>query len=234
MNILQNLLFLNNFAHALYINFIKGDRYILLLKGLGVTLEITFFAIILGIILGFIIAFMNLSESKLFKGIATVYITVIRGTPIVVQLLIIYFIVFGSVDIPKVVVAIIAFGINSGAYVAEIVRAGILAVDQGQMEAGRSLGLSYILTMRYIIIPQAIKNVLPALANEFIVLLKETAIVGYIALVDLTKAADFIRSRTFDAYLPLLSVAAIYLIIVLGLTKLFGKLEGRLRQGDSR
>lgn len=236
---LFNMLILENLQRAFYFNFIKGDRYLLLIKGLLVTLEVTFFAIILGIIIGFIMAFMKLSDKKifginLFNIISSTYINIIRGTPVVVQLLIIYYIIFGSVDIPKVLVAIAAFGINSGAYIAEIIRAGILAVDKGQTEAGRSLGFSYASTMRYIIIPQAIKNILPALANEFIVLLKETAIVGYIALEDLTKGGDIIRSRTFDPYLPLLTVAAIYLAITTMLSKAFSKVEGRLRQGDSR
>jgi His/Glu/Gln/Arg/opine family amino acid ABC transporter permease subunit len=210
-----------------------------IIKGLFITIEVTFFAIILGIIIGFIIALAKLSNFKignikLLNILASAYVDVIRGTPAVVQLLIIYYIIFGSVSISKVAVAVIAFGINSGAYVAEIIRAGILAVDRGQMEAGRSLGLSYGATMRYIIIPQAIKNILPALVNEFIVLLKETAIVGYIALEDLTKAGDIIRSRTFDAYMPLLTVAFIYLLLTTALSKLLGQLERRLRQGDSR
>jgi len=231
---MSTLFFFNRFADAFYLNFIKENRYMLLVNGLGITLKVTFFAIILGIIIGFIIALLKISSFKLFNIIATVYIDIIRGTPAVVQLLIMYFIVFGSVHVSKVLVAVIAFGINSGAYVAEIVRAGILAVDKGQMEAGRSLGLSYASTMRYIIIPQAVKNILPALVNEFIVLLKETAIVGYIALEDLTKGGDIIRSRTYDAYMPLLTVALIYFILTTILSKLLAGLERRMRQGDSR
>nr|WP_094549179.1 amino acid ABC transporter permease [Petroclostridium xylanilyticum] len=229
---------MDGFKEAFILNFVKENRYMFIVKGLFVTIEVTFFAIILGIIIGFILALAKLSNFKIGKikilsVLASTYIDVIRGTPAVVQLLIIYYIIFGSIDIPKVTVAVIAFGINSGAYVAEIVRAGILAVDKGQMEAGRSLGFSYGATMRYIIMPQAIKNILPALVNEFIVLLKETAIVGYIALEDLTKGGDIIRSRTFDPYMPLLTVAVIYLILTTVLSKLLGKLERRMRQGDS-
>jgi len=225
-------LVLDEFSHKLYLNFIAENRYKMFINGLGITLQVTFFAIILGILIGFVLALAKLSKFKAFNGLASVYIDVIRGTPVVVQLLIMYFIIFGSVDVSKILVAVIAFGINSGAYVAEIVRAGILAVDRGQMEAGRSLGLSYGATMWYIIIPQAVKNILPALVNEFIVLLKETAIVGYIALEDLTKAGDIIRSRTYDPYVPLLSVAIIYFIITTILSKFLARLERRLRQGD--
>ncbi|MBQ1351417.1 MAG: amino acid ABC transporter permease, partial [Oscillospiraceae bacterium] len=158
--------------------------------------------------------------------------TVIRGTPVVVQLLIMYFVIFASVKIDKSLVAIIAFGINSGAYVAEIVRSGIMSIDKGQMEAGRSLGFNYVQTMRHIILPQAVKNVIPALGNEFIVLLKETSICGYIALQDLTKGGDIIRGRTFDAFMPLIAVALIYLIMVMILSKLVTTLERRLRSSD--
>ena len=156
----------------------------------------------------------------------------IRGTPVVVQLLIIYFVIFGSVNIEKVPVAIMAFGLNSGAYVAEIFRSGIMSIDAGQFEAGRSLGFNYVQTMRYIIMPQAFKNVLPALGNEFIVLLKETSVAGYIALQDLTKGGDIIRSRTYDAFMPLIAVALIYLAMVLIFTKLVNMLERRLRNSD--
>ncbi|HHW30636.1 MAG TPA: amino acid ABC transporter permease [Clostridiaceae bacterium] len=225
--------FLQGFKEAFELNFISENRYMFIINGLITTIQITFFAIILGIIIGFVLALGKLSKYKLFNIISTVYVDIIRGTPAVVQLLIIYYIIFGSVDISKIIVAVIAFGVNSGAYVAEIFRAGILAVDKGQMEAGRSLGLSYGATMRYIILPQAIKNILPALVNEFIVLLKETAIAGYIAIEDLTKGGDVIRSRTFDPYMPLLTVALIYLIITTMLSKLLSKLERRLRQGDS-
>ena len=163
--------------------------------------------------------------------IAKIYLTVIRGTPVVVQLMLIYYVILVSVD-SKILVASLAFGINSGAYVAEIVRSGIMSIDKGQFEAGRSLGLSYTQTMTKIVIPQALKNVLPALANEFIVLLKETSVSGYVALQDLTKAGDLIRSRTYSAFMPLIAVALIYLVLVLFFTKLVGILERRLRNSD--
>lgn len=219
---------------------IVGNRYKLLINGLGVTLQITFFAALFGYALGLILAFAKLNDKstgifKVFYAISSAYVDIIRGTPSVVQLLIIYHIVFGGIkNISPVVIAIIAFSINSSAYVAEIFRGGILAVDKGQTEAGISLGLSKIQTMRYIIIPQALKNAFPSLANEFIVLMKETAIVGYVALQDLTKAGDFIISRTFNAFIPLITVAAIYFIIIKILTKLFNRIEGRLRQSDTR
>ena len=169
---------------------------------------------------------------KLLNLICQIYITVIRGTPVVVQLLIIYFVIFATVDIEKWIIAAIAFGINSGAYVAEIFRSGIMAVDNGQFEAGRSLGFNYRQTMIYIIMPQAFKNVLPALGNEFIVLLKETSVAGYIALQDLTKGGDIIRSRTYDALMPLMAVAIIYLVMVMIFSKLVSMLERRLRNSD--
>jgi len=224
---------------ALYQNLIYKDRWLYLLKGLGVTIEVTFFAIILGTILGVILAIMRLSNFRLLRirileKIASFYITIIRGTPMMIQLLIIYFVVFASVDIDKVIVAVIAFGMNSAAYVAEIVRGGILSVDKGQMEAGRSLGMSYSQTMIRIIMPQAIKNALPTYTSEFIVLIKETAIVGYIALEDLTKVGDVIRSRTYDAFIPLITVALIYLLLTGILAKLFMRLERRLRKSDLR
>lgn len=221
-----------------YHNIIYQDRWLQLLKGLGITLEITVFAIILGTVLGIILAIMRISAFKIgrvriLEKISTFYITIIRGTPVMVQLLIIYFVVFASVDIDKVIVAVIAFGLNSAAYVAEIIRGGILAVDKGQMEAGRSLGLSYTQAMTSIVMPQAIKNAMPAYASEFIVLIKETAIVGYIALEDLTKVGDIIRSRTYDAFVPLITVALVYLLITGILAKLFTKLERRLRKSDN-
>ena len=209
-----------------------------MVDGLAVTLEITFFAVIIGIILGFVVAIIRSTydktgKLKILNFICNVYLTVIRGTPVVVQLMIIYFIIFGSSrDISKVLVGITAFGINSGAYVAEIVRSGIMSVDNGQFEAGRSLGFSYIQTMRYIILPQAFKNVLPALGNEFILLLKETSVSGYIATQDLTKAADIIKSRSYDVYTPLLTVAAIYLILVMTFSKLLEIMERRLRSSE--
>lgn len=224
----------NNFGHKFYINFIKESRYTLITDGLLLTLEIAICAIILGVLIGFIVASMRLTKSKVLNAIAYTYIDIIRGTPAVTQLLIINFVVFASVDVAKELIAIIAFGINSGGYVAEIIRAGILSVDKGQTEAGRSLGLSGRSTMAYIIIPQAVKNILPALANEFIVLIKETAIVGYIALNDLTRGGDIIRGLTYDAFMPLIATAIIYFTIIKILSILLGKLENRLRKSDAR
>ncbi|HHW94102.1 MAG TPA: amino acid ABC transporter permease [Clostridiaceae bacterium] len=222
-----------------YNDFIVDNRWKWLLEGLGVTLQITFMATLLGIIIGLLLALVKVSQfhgrkipvlSQLVDG----YVLVIRGTPIVVQLLIIYYVIFASVAIDKVVVAALAFGLNSGAYVAEIFRAGIQSVDSGQMEAGRSLGLGYGMSMRKIILPQAIKNTLPALFNELITLLKETAVAGYIAVADLTRAGDLIRARTFDPLLPLLAVALIYLVIVALLTRVMRLLERRLARSDHR
>ena len=219
------------------LNFIKDDRWMYIADGLKVTLLVTFFAVIVGIILGFLVAVVRSTydktgKLKLLNILCQVYLTVIRGTPVVVQLLIIYFVIFGSVNIDKIFVAVMAFGLNSGAYVAEIFRSGIMSIDGGQFEAGRSLGFNYVQTMRYIVMPQAFKNVLPALGNEFIVLLKETSVAGYIALQDLTKGGDIIRSRTYDAYMPLIAVAIIYLVMVLIFTKLVNMLERRLRSSD--
>ena len=212
--------------------FVKADRWRYLLKGLGVTLEVAIAAILLGLIIGFVVAIVRSSHDKYGKfgflnAIAKVYLTIIRGTPMVVQLLICYFIILKSLD--KLFVAILAFGINSGAYQAEIMRAGIMSIDPGQMEAGRALGLSYWRTMLKVILPQAIRNVLPALGNEFIVLMKDTSIVGYIALIDLAKGGDIIRSQTYSVYTPYLTVAAIYLVLVMTMTWLLGILERHLR-----
>ena len=226
-----------NFVDTFYLNFIAEERWKYLTGGLQNTLIITFFACLLGIVLGFLVSMIRVTyertgKMKLPNAICTLYLTVIRGTPVVLQLLIIYFVVFGSVRIDKILVAVLAFGINSGAYVAEIFRSGIMAVEQGQMEAGRSLGFNYRQTMWYIIMPQALKNVLPALCNEFIALLKETSVSGYLAIQDLTKGGDIIRSQTWSAYMPLLAVAAIYLAIVLIFTRLTKILERRLRQSE--
>lgn len=220
-----------------YENFIEDNRWEYILDGLGVTLQVTFFAVIIGIVIGFLIAIIRSTydktgKLKILNFICKIYLTVIRGTPVVVQLLIIYFVIFGSADISKVLVAIMAFGFNSGAYVAEIFRSGIMSIDNGQFEAGRSLGFNYVQTMIHIIMPQAFKNVLPALGNEFIVLLKETSVSGYIALQDLTKGGDIIRSRTYDAFMPLIAVALIYLVMVMIFTKLVNMLERRLRNSD--
>ena len=228
---------INDFRVKFINNFITDNRWKYLLNGLGITLEVTFFSALIGIFIGFIIAIIRSTHDKTGKmkipdTLCKLYITVIRGTPVVVQLLIIYFVVFASVNVDKVIAAIIAFGINSGAYVAEIVRSGIMSIDTGQMEAGRSLGLNYFQTMYYIILPQAFKNVLPALANEFIVLLKETSISGYIALQDLAKGGDIIRGRTYDAFMPLIAVALIYLFMVVLLSKGVEIMERRLRSSD--
>lgn len=228
---------LQMFQDKFYQNFIKDNNWKYIVDGLGVTLQVTFFAVIIGIVLGFLVAIVRSTydktgKLKLLNILCKVYLTVIRGTPVVVQLLIIYFGIFASVDINKVVVAIMAFGLNSGAYVAEIFRSGIMSIDEGQFEAGRSLGFSYAQTMIYIIMPQAFKNVLPALGNEFIVLLKETSVSGYIALQDLTKGGDIIRSRTWSAMFPLVAVALIYLVMVMIFTKLVNILERRLRNSD--
>lgn len=218
--------------------FITGDRWKLYLEGLGVTLQIAVFAAIVGVLIGTVVAFMKLSVRKdgkrtILAVIANIYIDIIRGTPSVLQLMIIWFILLADAR-NGVAVAVLSFGINSGAYVAEIIRAGILAVDKGQMEAGRSLGLSKAQTMIYIIIPQAVKNVLPPMGNEFIVLLKETAIVGYVSLTDLTRAANQIASRTYEAFMPLIGAAVIYFIVIKILTILLGLLERRLRKSDNR
>ena len=219
------------------LNFIEDNRWKYIVDGLKITLIVTIFAVLIGVLLGFLIAIVRTTHDKtgklkILNAICKVYLTVIRGTPVVVQLMIIYFIIFGSVDISKVLVAIIAFGINSGAYVAEIFRSGIMSIDNGQFEAGRSLGFNYAQTMMYIIMPQAFKNVLPTLCNEFISLLKETSVSGYIALQDLTKRGDIIQSRTYDAFMPLIAVALIYLAMVMIFTKLVSLLERRLRNSD--
>ena len=228
---------MDNFTASFYQNFIEDDRWKYITDGLFNTLRITFFAVLIGIFLGFLIAVVRSTYDKthrlgVLNALCKVYLTVIRGTPVLVQLLIIYFVVFGSVKIDKTLVAVIAFGINSGAYVAEIFRSGIMSIDNGQFEAGRSLGFNYPQTMFYIVMPQAFKNVLPALGNEFIVLLKETSVAGYIALQDLTKGGDIIRSRTYDALMPLMAVAIIYLVMVMIFSKLVSMLERRLRNSD--
>ena len=218
-------------------DFLTDNRYQFILTGLKNTLIIAACAALIGIVIGFLVAVVRSSHDKtgnlkILNAICTVYLTIIRGTPSMVQLLIIYYIIFGSMNISKLLVAILAFGINSGAYVAEIFRSGIMSIDNGQFEAARSLGLTYRQTMLSVILPQAFKNVLPALANEFIVLLKETSISGYIGLTDLTRGGDIIRSITYDAFLPLLGVAFIYLVLVVILSALVKKLERRLRSNE--
>lgn len=230
-----------SFWDSFYQNIIYADRWKQLLSGLGVTLELTLGAIAIGTVLGVILAFMKMTKGKIFGflpgGIlripAKVYIEIIRGTPTTVQLLIMYFVVFASSD-EKVLVAMLAFGLNSAAYVAEIVRAGVESVNIGQIEAGRSLGFSKLQTTMRIVLPQAIKSVLPTYTSEFIVLLKETSIAGYVAINDLTKVANTIISRTFDAFFPLITAAVIYFVMTFTLSKIFGRLERRLRQSDIR
>ena len=222
------------FLWDLWFNLINASRYRMIIDGLLITLQIAAFGVLIGIVLGFVLSLMKLSRFAPLRAIATVYISVIRGIPLVVQLLIWYFVILTGPGISIIFVCVITFGTNSGAYVAEIFRAGILSVDKGQTEAGRSLGLGSIKTMRLIVFPQAIKNALPSLCNEFIILFKDTAIVGFIGVMDMRRAADHITSRTFNAFIPLISVALIYLVIVLVLTWLLGKLERRLRKSDSR
>ena len=218
---------------SFYNTVIYDNRYMYILEGLLNTIIIAFFAVILGIVIGVLVAIVrnyhdNSGKLKLLNMLGKIYVNVIRGTPVVLQLMIIYYVIFKSVYISIVLVGVLAFGINSGAYVAEIIRAGIESIDKGQMEAGYSLGLSYSKTMRYIILPQAIKNILPALGNEFITLLKETSVGAYIGIIELTKASDIIASRTYDYFFPLIIVALIYLIMTLGLSKLVGLMERKL------
>lgn len=218
-------------------SFVKENRYQYILNGLKNTLIISFFAVLIGIVLGFLIAIVRATHDKtgkltILNAICKLYLTIIRGTPTMVQLLIIYFVIFASMDISKMFVAILAFGINSGAYVAEIIRGGIMALDNGQFEGARSLGLTHMQTMCYVVLPQTFKNTLPSLANEFIVLIKETSISGYIGLQDLTRGGDIIRGVTYQAFFPLIVVALIYLILVVGLTALVGKLERRLKKNE--
>lgn len=218
-------------------NFIEQSRWKYIVSGLENTLLITLFAVILGILLGFLIAVVRSGHDKngnmkILNAVCKLYLTVIRGTPVMLQLLIMYYVVFATYDPGKLVTAILAFGLNSAAYVAEIIRSGIMSIDQGQFEAGRSLGFNFRQTMMLIILPQAFKNVLPALANEFIVLLKETSICGYIGLIDLTRGGDIIRSQTYAALFPLIGVACIYLAMVVFLTHMVGRLERRLRSNE--
>lgn len=237
---------MSSFKADFILNFIEQNRWKFITTGLKNTLVITFFSLIIGVLLGVIVAIIRSSYDKtgceMKKGIkkfllwffdllCRIYLTVIRGTPVVVQLMIMYYIIFAS-SRNSLLVAILAFGINSGAYVAEIVRSGIMSVDPGQFEAGRSLGFDYKWTMWYIIIPQAFKNILPALANEFIVLLKETSVAGYVTIRDLTMGGNIIRAATYSPFMPLVAVAVIYLIMVMFFTKLVNILERRLRKNE--
>lgn len=221
----------------LYDNFIKEDRWKFLTQGLLNTILITIVAILIGVAVGFLLALVRVAHDKngsfkILNFIVKLYVTIIRGTPMMVQLLIIYFVIFKSVDISKILVAIIAFGLNSSAYLCEVIRSGIMSIDEGQFEAAKSLGLSYRTMMKSIILPQALKNVLPAIGNEFIALLKETSIAGYIGLQDLTRGGEIIRSITYEPLLPLLSVAVIYLILVMLLTSLVSWMERRLKKNE--
>ena len=235
-----------NFGYQFFKSFIVEDRWYQYVEGLGNTLLLTFCALIVGLVLGVVVALIRVSwdttHEELTPGmgkfllaigniISKIYLTVIRGTPVVVQIMIIFFVIMASSN-NKILAGIVAFGINSGAYVAEIIRGGIMSIDYGQMEAGRSLGFGYVATMRHIILPQAFKTVLPSLVNEFIVLLKETAIAGYVGLTDLTRAANIVRGVAYVDFLPLLGVAVIYLVLVLFFTWLMGKLERRLRNSE--
>ena len=228
------------------LNFIRDDRWKFLVSGLGTTLRITLFALLIGIAIGVIVAIVRSTYDKnadqmrggasraalgFFNGVCKFYLTVIRGTPAVLQLMIFYYVVLTSIKSGEVI-GMVAFGINAGAYIAEIFRSGIMSIDNGQFEAGRSLGFNYVQSMRYIIIPQAFKNILPALANEFIVLLKETAVVGYVAVQDMTKAGNIISGRTYSYFMPLIAVALVYLALVMFFTWLVGKLERRLRASE--
>ena len=236
---------LEDIFFKMYKCFIFDDRYTMFAKGLGNTLLLTFFALLIGVVLGVVVSLIRVTWDKngnemsglpkillaIANWISKVYLTIIRGTPVVVQIMLMYFVFFASVR-NKILVGCLCFGINSGAYVAEIFRSGIMSIDAGQMEAGRSLGFGYIATMRHIILPQAFKNVLPPLCNEFIVLLKETAVVGYIGLADLTYSANTIGGTTYEYLFPLLLAAVIYLIMVMFFTALVGKLERRLRTSE--
>jgi arginine/lysine/histidine transport system permease protein len=223
-----------NIVNDFYNSIIYDSRYLYLLEGIKNTILIAFFAVIIGIVIGTIISLTNnyykeTKKLKILNFLANLYTTVIRGTPALLQLMIIYYIIFRSVNVNLIFVGSLAFGMNSGAYVSEIIRAGIESIDVGQKEAGYALGLNYIKVMRKIIMPQAIKNILPALGNEFITLLKETSVAGYIGIMELTKAGDIIASRTYNYFFPLIIVAIIYLILTMGLAKLLKRLEGHLR-----
>ena len=226
--------FWSNFVKTINRTFIVDNRWTMFTKGIGSTLFISFFAVLLGLVLGSLAAAGKMSKFKPTRWLANMYIDVIRGTPTMVQLLIIYYVIFAPIDINQYLVAIMGFGLNSGAYVAEIIRGGILSISAGQTEAGRSLGLTSLQTMRYIVAPQAFKNIMPAMNNEFIVLIKETAMIGYVAKVDLTAAAMNVQSRTYDYIGPLLSIAVIYYVIIKILTIFLNKLEKHLRKSDAR
>lgn len=214
--------------------FVVDGRWQWFVSGLGYTLLISLFSVLLGLVIGILMALMRLSKSKILRVVSGIYIDIIRGTPTMVQLLIIYFVIFANVHIDKWVVGFIAFGINSGAYIAEIVRGGILSVNIGQTEAGRSLGMTHKQTMASIVMPQAMKNILPALGNEFVVLIKETAVIGMIANIDLVGAARKVQSLTYDYLIPLLSIAVIYYVVIKIISTLLSKVEKGMRKADKR
>lgn len=240
--------FIEELKLGIYQTFILDNNYQYFLEGIKVTLLVTVFALMLGLVLGVIVAIIRSAHDqqpekkkgivlRILNALCKLYLTVIRGTPMLVQLLIMWFVIWAgtrATDGNLIRCAVLAFGINSGAYVAEIIRSGIMSIDKGQMEAGRSLGLNYAATMRFVIIPQAFKNVLPALGNELITLLKETSVVTVIGLRDLTKGAMIIQSKTYQAFVPYIAIALIYLIMVIVLSWILGKLERRLRQSDLR
>lgn len=227
--------FFSKIAADFNTNLLVGNRYLMLLNGLKTTIIIALGAAVLGTVLGTIIALMRLSTWQPYRRfyplriISTIYVDVIRGTPVVVQLMIMYYIILASTNISREMIALVSFGVNSAAYVSEMVRSGILAVDRGQTEAGRSLGMSHIQTLFLIVLPQSIQIIMPNLFNEFIMLLKETSVVGFIGLMDLTKAGDFIRSRTYSAFFPLVTVALIYFLVITILTRFFTLAENKIR-----
>ena len=219
---------------SFYDTMIAGQRYLLILQGLGYTVLIAICAILIGTVLGCIFALMKVSDKKVFNFIANIYTTVLRGIPLATQLMIFYFVIFAPLGLNRLLVAILAYGFNSGAYCTEIFRAGINGVDKGQMEAGRSLGLNWAQTMFAIIIPQAFKTILPTFASEFITLIKETSVASFIAVVDLQKACDNIRNATYNAWVPLLSCALVYLILTVGLTKIFSAIETKVAKSEKK
>lgn len=217
----------------IYKTLILDDRYKYILEGLLNTVVMAFFAVIIGIILGLIVSIIRNDyevnkKHKILNFISKMYVEIIRGTPVILQLMIIYYVIFKSVNINIILVGIIAFGINSGAYVSEIIRSGIKSIDKGQTEAGLSLGLKYKQVMKLIVLPEAFKNILPSLGNEFITLLKETSVGAYIGIIELTKSGDIIASRTYDYFFPLIIVALVYLILTLSLSKMVNVMERRL------
>lgn len=238
---MNNIVFLSNkfydfflgIGESVYQSLIYDNRYKFIIEGLFNTVIIALFSVLIGIVIGTLVALIRNNydkngKMKLGNFLAKGYVDIIRGTPVILQLMIIYYVIFKSVDISVILVGIFAFGINSGAYVSEIIRAGIQSISDGQTEAGYALGLNYKQVMQYIILPQAIRNILPALGNEFITLLKETSVGAYIGIIELTKASDIIASRTYDYFFPLILIAIIYLIMTLGLSKLVNLLERRL------